>query len=289
MEERIIIEYAHEMRTNDPGMGYGKIWYKFNRNGSDIRIGRDRFLLILHENGFKLRGKVRSPRTTNSRHGYALYPNLARELLMTRPNQLWVSDITYITIWRSADDYFFCYLSVIMDDCHKEIVGYAVHETLDTAGCLKALEMALKKTAHERTQKLIHHSDRGTQYASSAYVTKLKANGIEVSMTENSDPKENAASERVNNTIKNELLRGERFTSVRQVRETLARRIRFYNEERPHMSLNMCTPLECRNMTGVIYKKWDRKQEKYLKPENGQVIQPASKTNDLSLQCQEKG
>ena len=64
MEERIIIEYAHEMRTNDPGIGYGKIWYKFNRNGSDIRIGRDRFLLILHENGFKLRGKVRAPRTT---------------------------------------------------------------------------------------------------------------------------------------------------------------------------------------------------------------------------------
>lgn len=141
-----------------------------------------------------------------------------------------------------------------MDDYHKEIVGYAVHETLETKGCLSALDMALKKTAHKRTQRLIHHSDRGTQYASTAYVTKLKANGIEVSMTENGNPKENAASERINNTVKNELLKGERFSSVRQVRETLAQRIRFYNEERPHMSLDMRSPLECRQMTGVINK-----------------------------------
>lgn len=208
---------------------------------------------------------------------------------MTRPNQLWVSDITYITIWKSEDEYLFCYLSIVMDDYHKEIVGYAVHETLETAGCLQALDMALKATAHERTQKLIHHSDRGTQYASSVYVTKLKANGIEVSMTENGDPKENAASERINNTVKNELLRGERFTSVRQVRETLARRIKFYNEERPHMSLNMYTPRECRNMTGVFDKKWDRKREKYLKPENGKVMQDAFQTNELSLQSQGNG
>lgn len=89
-----------------------------------------------------------------------------------------------------------------MDDYHKEIVGYAVHETLETQGCLSALDMALKGTARKRTQRLIHHSDRGVQYASSAYVTKLKSNGIEVSMTENGNPKENAASERVNNTIK---------------------------------------------------------------------------------------
>ena len=258
------------MRSRDPGIGCGKIWYKFNRNGSHIRIGRDRFLSVLSENGFKLRGKIRAPKTTDSRHCFPLYPNLTGELLVNRPNQLWVSDITYITVWKSEDDYFFCYLSVIMDDYHKEIVGYAVHETLETQGCLSALDMALKRTARKRTQRLIHHSDRGVQYASSAYVTKLKSNGIEVSMTENGNPKENAASERVNNTIKNELLKGERFTSVRQVREMLARRIRFYNEERPHMSLNMCTPSECRSMTGVIDKKWDRKREKYLKPENGQ-------------------
>ena len=86
-------------------------------------------------------------------------------------------------------------------------------------------------------------------------------------MTENGNPKENAASERINNTVKNELLKGERFSSVRQVRETLAQRIRFYNEERPHMSLDMRSPLECRQMTGVINKRWNRKREKYLKPE----------------------
>lgn len=176
-----------------------------------------------------------------------------------------------------------------MDDYNKEIVGYAVHDTLETAGCLEALDMALDTTAHRRTQKLIHHSDRGTQYASAAYVTRLKSNGIEVSMTENGDPKENAASERVNSTVKNELLRGERFTTIRQVRETLARRIKFYNEERPHMSLNMCTPLECRNMTGVIEKKWKRMREKYLEPENMERVESPTQTNDLSLQGQEYG
>ena len=270
-------------------MGCGKIWYKFNSNGSHIHIGRDRFLFILYENGFKLRGKVRAPRTTDSRHGLTLYPNLVKGLLVTRPNQLWVSDITYITLWVSEDEYSFCYLSIIMDDYHKEIVGYAVHETLEVAGCLKALDMALKRTAHKRTQKLIHHSDRGVQYASAAYVTKLKSNAIEVSMTEDGNPKDNAASERVNNTVKNELLRGERFTSVRQVRETLARRIKFYNEERPHMSLNMYTPSECRDMTGVIDKKWKRMREKYLQPEILETIEPATQTNGLSLQSQENG
>ena len=159
------------MRSRDPGIGCGKIWYKFNSNGSHIRIGRDRFLSVLYENGFKLRGKIRAPRTTDSRHGFPLYPNLTSDLLVNRPNQLWVSDITYITVWKSEDDYFFCYLSIIMDDYHKEIVGYAVHETLETRGCLSALDMALKKTAHKRTQRLIHHSDRGTQYASTDYVT----------------------------------------------------------------------------------------------------------------------
>lgn len=120
-----------------------------------------------------------------------------------------------------------------MDDYHKEIVGYAVHETLETQGCLSALDMALRKTSHKRTQRLIHHSDRGAQYASTAYVTKRKANGIEISMTENGNSKENTGSERINNTVKNELLKGKRFSSVRQVKETLVQRIRFYNEERP--------------------------------------------------------
>lgn len=209
--------------------------------------------------------------------------------MLIRPNQLWVSDITYITLWKSEDEYSFCYLSIIMDDYNKEIVGYAVHDTLETAGCLEALDMALDTTAHRRTQKLIHHSDRGTQYASAAYVTRLKSNGIEVSMTENGDPKENAASERVNSTVKNELLHGERFTTIRQVRETLARKIKFYNEERPHMSLNMCTPLECRNMTGVIEKKWKRMREKYLEPENMERVESPTQTNDLSLQGQANG
>lgn len=255
------------MRTEDPGLGCWKIWYEFNQHSIGIRIGRDHFLDVLYANGFKIRnGMPSAPRTTDSSHNYPLYPNLVKDLLLTRINQVWVSDITYIKIWLSDESYTFCYLTVLMDDYNKEIIGYSIHETLETEGCVIALEMALANRRGDLSM-LIHHSDRGTQYASCRYTQILKDHSIRISMTQTGDPKDNASAERINSTIKNELLYGIRFTCIDQVREVMEKKITFYNERRPHMSLDMMKPVECRQTTGPMVTKWDRKREKYLKEE----------------------
>ena len=152
-----------------------------------------------------------------------------------RPNQLWVSDITYMVIYRDANtgEYDFCYLSLVTDYYTKEIIGWCVGETLEARFAVKALKMALGRLEGNLAPDLIHHSDRGVQYASFAYTDILKASNIKISMTECGDPKDNAVAERVNGIIKNELLMDMTFKSVKEVRKALKVAIDFYNNERP--------------------------------------------------------
>ena len=219
-------------------------------------IGRDRFVDIINEYGLKVRLKVRKPRTTDSTHGLPTYPNIIKDFIPAAPNQLWVSDITYITIWLDEYTYIFCYLSLILDAYTEEIIGWSVGPTLETAYPIEALRMALKRIEGMTNINLIHHSDRGCQYASSEYVRLLQEHGIRISMTETGDPKDNAQAERINNTMKNELLKGMRFTNIEEVEAAVARAVDFYNNERPHMSINMKTPAEAALCEGEILKLW---------------------------------
>ena len=165
-----------------------------------------------------------------------------------------MSDITYITVWLSETSYVFCYLSLVMDAYTEEIIGWSVGETLDAVYPIEALRMALKRIEGiaKEDVNLIHHSDCGCQYARGGYVRLLVANGIRVSMTESGDPKENAQAERVNGTMKNELLKGRRFRSVAEVRAAVSDAVVFYNNERPHMSIGMMTPAEASNLSGEL-------------------------------------
>ena len=176
----------------------------------DSPIGRDRFCRIIDEQGLKVRRKMRKPRTTDSTHGLPTYPNLIKDYIPTSADRLWVSDITYIVI--TEDDYHchFCYLSLILDAYTEEIIGWSVGPTLDTDYPMEALRMALRRIEGKDEVNLIHHSDRGCQYACREYVGMLRKHGIRVSMTESGDPKDNAQAERINNTMKNELLKGKR-------------------------------------------------------------------------------
>lgn len=185
-----------------------------------------------------------------------VYPNLIRDLIPIRPNQLWVSDITYIPIWVDETDYIFCYVSLILDAYTEEIVGWSVGPSLETKYPLAALKMALKRLEGKDDIDIIHHSDRGVQYASNEYVFLLKKNGFNISMTENGDPKENPQAERINNTMKNEIFKGLTFHSIQEVIKSVAAAIDFYNNERPHMSIDMMTPAEAANCTGEIKKHW---------------------------------
>ena len=253
------LQYIRQIRLKDPGIGGMKLWHMYRREFSVVcPMGRDRFEDLIDRWGLKVRQRVRAPRTTDSSHGLPTYPNLIREFIPTALNRLWVSDITYITVWLSETSYVFCYLSLVMDAYTEEIIGWSVGETLDAVYPIEALRMALKRIEGiaKEDVNLIHHSDRGCQYASSEYVKLLAANGIRVSMTESGDPKENAQAERVNGTLKNELLKDRRFRSVEEVRSAVSDAVSFYNNERPHMSIGMMTPAEAANCTGELEKKW---------------------------------
>lgn len=222
--------------------------------GNNFPVGRDRFYDVLDKYGLKLRRKHRTTRTTNSEHGFRLYPNLVKDFIPTAPNQLWVSDITYIVICPDNYNARFCYLSLVLDAYSEEIVGWSLGPTLETIYPLEALRMALSRLNGK--EELIHHSDRGCQYASGDYVSLLNEYKIKISMTESGDPKENAQAERINNTMKNELLVGLRFESEFEAREAIAKAVDFYNNERPHMSVDMKTPAEAALCTGELKKWW---------------------------------
>ena len=257
--EAFVVEFVKDVRRKDPGIGGNKLWLMYTRCfGEENRVGYNRFYDIIEQYGLKVRKRKRRVSTTDSRHDLPLYPNLVKSLIPTRPCQLIVSDITYVPLWTDPIDgeYKFCYLSLVTDYYTKEIIGYSVGDTLETKHTLKALEMALGHYEGNDLSGLIHHSDRGVQYASYAYTERLRGHGIVISMTENGNPKDNAVAERVNNTIKNELLKGMSFFTVDEVKAALRTAVDFYNNERPHLSLDGMTPCQASRTTGEIQKNW---------------------------------
>ena len=264
-QESFVLEFVRSVRARDPGIGGMKLWYMYRQSfDGNNPVGRDRFADIINEHHLKVRMKVRKPKTTDSTHGLPTYPNIVKNFIPTGPNQLWVSDITYIAIWVDAFHYIFCYLSIVLDAYTEEIVGWSVGPTLETIYPLKALKMALKRLERKVEVNLIHHSDRGIQYASSEYVDILNRNHISISMTETGDPKDNAQAERINNTMKNELLKDIRFTSLDEVIAAVSRAVGFYNNERPHMSIDMMTPAQAATYEGSIKKWWISYREKAI-------------------------
>lgn len=274
-QESFAVSYIKDIREKDPGIGGMKLWHMYRREFcGNNPLGRDRFEDIVDRYGLKVRKRIRKPRTTDSTHGLPVFPNLVKEYIPLAPNRLWVSDITYIVIWVDDIHYVFCYLSLILDAYTKEIIGWCVGATLDTVYPLVALDMALEriKDIPRGEIDLTHHSDRGCQYASSMYVSKLQAYGVKISMTECGDPKDNAQAERINNTMKNELLKGMRFHSIREVEEAVARAVKFYNEERPHMSIDMMTPREAALHVGGLAKRWTSLRENHIKEQQSACV-----------------
>lgn len=268
-QEAFALEYIHGVRRLDPGIGGMKLWFMYKRDfpGGDT-MGRDRFEDLIHRHGLKVRNRIRKPRTTDSSHGLPVFPNLVFDFIPTSVNQLWVSDITYIPVWINDEKYVFCYLSLIMDAYSHEIIGWAVGATLETQYPVNALRMALSRLEGadpEDIARLIHHSDRGVQYASKEYVGLLEGRSIRISMTENGDPKENAKAERINNTVKNELLKDIRFKSIQEVSDAIREAVEFYNTRRPHMSLDMMTPEDAAKCNGEIKKWWKSYREEAIK------------------------
>ena len=201
-----------------------------------LKMGRDGLFTLLRTNGLLIKHRKRYVTTTNSKHWLKKYPNLIKNFNLTAPEQLWVSDITYV-----KTDEGNCYLNLVTDAFSRKIMGYSIADTMNTEEMKKAYEMALAQRCHPGNQ-IIHHSDRGVQYCSSDYVALSEENNHLISMTENGDPYENALAERMNRTLKEEFGLGRRLPSKQQAFRLTAEAVELYNTERPHLALKMQTP-----------------------------------------------
>ena len=245
----LIIQEVMGIRSVQRRIGVRKLYHMLGNFLCEhgIKMGRDAFYDLLRDNSLLVRKRrLRKPRTTFS-SPWKRYPNLIRDYIPTGANQVWVSDITYV---RVGDG--FAYLSLITDAYSRKIVGHSLWRDLSTKGCAAALKTALKNNPER--DSLIHHSDRGLQYHSGAY-KKLLGSGIRISMTEKSDPLENAIAERVNGILKDELLE-KRFESFREAREKVDEAVSIYNHLRPHLSVEMLTPTEAHTRTGILKRRW---------------------------------
>ena len=182
-----------------PRIGVRKLYYLLFNKLQQLKIGRDKFFDILRANHLLIQPKRSYHVTTNSHHRFRKHENLILDTVINRPEQVWVSDITYIGKRERP-----CYLSLVTDAYSKKIMGYYVADNLNTESSLNALQMAVK-SRKDKGLGLIHHSDRGLQYCADDYQRVLNKNEIKCSMTNNGDPYENAVAERVNGILKQDL------------------------------------------------------------------------------------
>lgn len=250
-ESDLIIEEVLRYRKHQKRLGTRKLLDEMQGFLSSHRfqIGRDAMFDLLAERGLLItKRKRRGFITTLSKHRFKKYPNIIRDFIPIAPNQLWVSDITYIHLTNG-----FAYLSLITDAYSRKIVGFYLSRDLSAQGPLKALKMAIEGNP-DRTG-LIHHSDRGVQYCCDAYVKLLQDKKIKISMTENGDPLENAIAERVNGILKQELLE-EVFPEYDLAQKSIAIACSTYNHLRPHGSIDNLKPAEAHQKSGKLKKRW---------------------------------
>jgi len=253
IEEALVLQEVLALRKDHRAMGGRKLYEKLYPFllSHQINMGRDALFDLLAANGLLVKKRRRLHITTWSGHRFNKWPNIIRDIKVERVNQLWVSDITY---WKVAGD--FLYVSLITDAYSHKVVGYHLSETLEAMETIKALEMALKGLQSPLPRSLIHHSDRGVQYCSDSYVKLLQDNGIQISMTENGDPLENAVAERMNGILKEEYLKHEKPENKVQATLQLSNAIKLYNEQRPHFSIGLLTPEHVHNTNLKTEKLW---------------------------------
>jgi putative transposase len=252
LEEDLVIGQVLHHRSLQPKLGGRKLHGMMEpfMAAHRINMGRDMLFGLLRENGLLNRKRRRSqPRTTDSCHWMRKYPDLARGIVLSRPNELWVSDITYIHLKKKQ----FAYLSLVTDAYSRKIVGFCMNNDLSAQGPVMALEMALK--GRVGNEPLTHHSDRGSQYCADGYVSLLRSAAIGISMTQSGDPRDNAIAERVNGILKQELLE-EAYPDLKTAALSVITAVDTYNRIRPHSSVDMMTPDKAHTQKGPLKRRW---------------------------------
>ena len=235
--EKKIVAIVKNRRRSLPREGVRKLCKSLDTEftNANLKIGRDTLFDILRKHNMLTLRKKYSSRTTNSLHRFYKYRNIIKDIDVTRPNQVWVSDITYIRTVKG-----FCYLALITDMYSRKIIGCDISNSLELKGCVRALNKALCQA--KNIEQLIHHSDRGIQYCSNVYTQILKRHNIGISMTEDNHCYENAVAERINGILKDEFYLDQTFDSLQHAKRATKNAINLYNEIRLHLSLNYRTP-----------------------------------------------
>ena len=252
--QQLVVEEVKTLRREHPAIGTRKLHQLLQGfyRAHAIKMGRDALFSTLSEQRLLIRRRKRRVSTTQSHHWLKKYANLVKGWHPALPEQLWVSDITYVPCGRQ-----YLYLSLVTDAYSHKIMGYHIADTLEAVHCKKALQMALAGRLHPR-HSLIHHSDRGIQYCSSSYTEILMQNNISISMTESGDPLDNAIAERINGIIKNEYLKHYRPPNLEQATELLKQIVESYNERRPHLSIRMNTPNKVHHQKLQVNRQWKK-------------------------------
>ena len=235
-----VVELVRDRRLRQPRLGTRKLHHVLREPlaQAGIGLGRDALFDVLRNARMLVPMRRAYHKTTDSHHRFRRHPNLLKageqQVQATASEQVWVADITYLP---TADK--FVYLSLVTDAYSRKIVGWHVHDSLQTEPVAQALKMALR--ARQSDQPLVHHSDRGIQYCSSYYQALHQRHGLKCSMTDGYDCYQNALAERVNGILKTELLL-QRAADLEQARRMVRESVQIYNAERPHLSLKMQTP-----------------------------------------------
>jgi transposase InsO family protein len=249
----LVLKMVLKIRTQMPRIGSKKLYYLLSNDLKMLKIGRDKFIDILRANHLLIVPKRSYHVTTNSHHRFRKYKNQLLDLQINKPEQVWVSDITYIGKREKP-----CYLSLITDAYSKKIVGYNVSDNLNTESSLIALRLAVKQRKNKEIP-LIHHSDRGLQYCSKEYQKILAKNDIQPSMTQNSDPYENAVAERINGILKQEFYIDKYNKDLPIMKQIIKETVEIYNGKRPHLSNHMLTPNQMHQQNKIIMKTYKTK------------------------------
>lgn len=233
---RQVIELVNEVRIRMPRLGGKKLYHILKTPLKKIKVGRDKLFDILRVNRLLIKRKRQYRVTTNSHHRFKKHKNLVENLVIKKPEQVFVSDITYLGNRKNP-----MYLALVTDAYSKKIMGYDVSKSLASPGAEAALKMSIKKRSYSQGQ-LIHHSDRGLQYCCDEYQKILNKANIQCSMTEKYDPYQNAVAERINGIIKQEFIGELRINDLGLMKILVKNSIEIYNQERPHFSSHLLTP-----------------------------------------------